>query len=79
MRGTSTRNRSAGDIPRKVPRREILRRFQAKSSVRAKFPRVRTDQLDDAVLCRLPGSLGRPALPATPVTSFTAARHSHVL
>jgi hypothetical protein len=44
-----------------------------------KFPRVRTDQLDDAVLCGLPGSLGRPALPATPVTSFTAARHSHVL
>jgi hypothetical protein len=34
---TSTRNRSAGDIPRKVPRREILRRFQAKSSVRAEI------------------------------------------
>jgi hypothetical protein len=43
------------------------------------FPRVRTDQLDHAVLCGLPGSLGRPALLATPVTSFTVERNSRVL
>ena len=48
------RNGSAGDIPRKVP----VARSSGEVRPAPEFPRVRTEQLDHAVLCGLPGSLG---------------------
>jgi hypothetical protein len=74
------RNGSAGEIPAQGSTWGDPPALTGKKVRPApEFPRVRTDQFDHAVLCAPPGSLGQPALLATPVTFFTAERNSHVL